>query len=96
MIEATENIDLVTMRRQSDLEASQRIYQEQESALSQQTSQVQTLVIPAETTAVEGQVPPQPPPPAPAISPLTALRVSLVAVLLLGLLLIALQQRRKR
>ena len=39
MIEATENIDLVTMRRQSDLEASQRIYQEQESALSQQTSQ---------------------------------------------------------
>ena len=96
MIEATENIDLVTMRRQSDLEASQRVYREQESALSQQTSQVQTLVIPAETTAVEGQALPQPPPPAPTISPLTALRVSLVAVLLLGLLLIALQQRRKR
>ena len=94
MVEATENIDLVTMRRQSDLDASQRAYQEQESALPQQTSQ--TLVIPAETTVAESQVPVQPLPLAPAVSPLTALRFSLVAAVLLGLLLLALRQRRNR
>lgn len=96
MIEARENIDLVTMKRQGDLETSQCVYQEQATALQHQTSQAQTLVVPKETTAAESQAVPRPAPPAPAISPLTALRFSLVAVFLLGLLLIALKQRQKR
>ena len=94
MIETRENIDLVTMKRQGDLETSQRVYQEQATALPHQMSQAQTLIVPKETTATEGQVPSRPLSPAPAISPLTALRFSLVAVFLLGLLLIAFKQRR--
>ena len=94
MTEAHSNPDLVAFHRQSELEASQRAYQEQENALPQQTSQAQALVIPAEATTAESQALPSPP--APATNPLSALRFSLVVVLILGLLLIALRQQRKR
>ena len=92
MTEAHSNPDLVAFHRQSNLEASQRAYQEQkDDAASDQSAPVATQAADASPVVTV----PAAPPPDPATT-LTALRLSIVAVVVLILLLLVLRQRRKQ
>lgn len=100
MIEAKENINLVTLRRQSDLENSQREYQLKVDQQDKAETDTSPEVIVLDATSTSETVPTETESPthpfASAINPLTALRLSLVAVVILGLLLITLRKHRKR
>ena len=92
MTEAHSNPDLVAFHRQSELEKSQRAYQEQKDA----APSVQDAPVATQSTDASPAVTvPATPPPDPATT-LTTLRLSIVAVVVLGLLLLVFRQRRKR
>lgn len=94
MIEANENIDLVTMKRQGDLEASQRDYESLAAAPAPQTD-VAALALPSSDVQAVESVPA--PDPAPADAPpssITGPRLGIAGAFILLLFLFWFIQRR--
>ena len=91
MVEARENIDLVTIRRQSDLEASQRTFER----IRQETAEAAAEPVEDSGSDVESVATETvPPPPADPAVTLNRLRLGIVSVLALVLLLVLVIQRR--
>lgn len=95
MVEASENIDVVTMRRQSDLEASQRDYEIHATASARQTDVAALALPPSDMQAVESVPSPDPAPADAPPSSITGPRLSIAGAFILLLFLFWFVQRRK-
>ena len=95
MIEARENIDLVTMKRQGDLEASQRDYENLAATSATQTDASTPALPPADVRTVESVPPPNPVPPEDPPSAITGPRLAIAGAFILILFLFWFIPRRR-
>lgn len=95
MVEASENIDVVTMRRQSDLEASQRDYEIHATASARQTDVAALALPPSDMQAVESVPSPDPTSADAPPSSITGPRLCIAGVVVFLLILYWFTQRRK-
>lgn len=95
MIEARENIDLVTMKRQGDLESSQRDYETLAAAPAPQTDAPALALPSTDMQAVESALPPDSAPADAAPSSITGSRLCIAGAFVLLLLLFWFVQRRR-